>query len=76
MFVWIARVAHSEINCVAQACTWAVVTQPQDSRVLRLLAGQEKNSLHSAPGAFQPIELQLSSQVCAEDNEEAHITFE
>lgn len=56
--------AHSQVNGVVQACTRAVVTQPQEPLVLRLLGVQEENSLNSPPDAFQPVQLQLCSQVC------------
>lgn len=62
--VWFA---HSQVNGIAQAFTWMIVTQPEESCVIRLLSIQEENSLNSASGAFQPIQLQLCSQVWGDE---------
>lgn len=59
--VWFA---HFQINGVSPACTRPVVTQRQDACSLRLLGVQERNPLDAASGAFQPIQLQLRSEVC------------
>ena len=58
--VWFA---HFQVNGVSPACTWPVVTQRQGPCSLRLLGVQERNPLYAASGAFQPIQLQLRSEV-------------
>ena len=64
--VWFA---HSQVDGVAQAWTWAVVSQFQEPCALRLLRVQEQNSLNSASVAFQPVQLQLCSQVWTGSND-------
>lgn len=49
---------------------WAVVSQFEEPCALRLLGVQEQNSLNSASVAFQPIQLQLCSQVWTEGRDE------
>ena len=54
---------YSQVHGVAEALVRVVVSQFDERGALRLLGIQEEDSLSSAPGSFQPIQLQLHAQV-------------
>ena len=54
---------YFQVHSVGEALVWVVMSQLEKCGALMLLVIQEEDSLSSAPGSFQPIQLQLHCQV-------------